>query len=411
MRAMLAIMLLLCAAVRAMAEELPAAWLVDARLITGDESTPPREASYTLRLADDRFLLELGPIRVLGAHTADDARLTAWHTHDPTTVFVAEADDLATLIRRHLPPIWSSPLARWMSGDAEAFPLVGHDWPGPPTVSPGPEPTTTRRETGAIRIVTPDVLPSLENGEGSADELIVTSRSDGETRLRQTYRPIAPGDPEAWGIDADDRTLLSSIRALEPRPAPIQPGGLVHGMRLHDSAGVLVEQRRAFEPERTPRSERRATALLLVFERVSDSTLQTGAAESLLADITAARERLGVASSERGVRRPLLIVRPVAVFDVPEYSPTALAAFDDRWEGLATDALLESVEQDLPAVLWTHPPRASIDLFAPGATAAAALIDPAGRLIDVLRLDGRESTLADWIVRTLIPEPASADGP
>jgi hypothetical protein len=193
---------------------------------------------------------------------------------------------------------------------------------------------------------------------------------------------------------------VSSVRALRPRPAPIQPGDAVVGLRLFDRTGSAFDLRRAFEPEPSARLERRAAALLLVFERVPPEHAQADDHARLDA-IASARERLAVDAAEAGIRQPMFVVRPVAVFDVPDYSRGALEAFAARWSALGSDALLGSVEADVPGLLWTHPPRDSIDLFSPGAAATAVLIDGAGRLRGALRLDEAAANLEDWLVAAL----------
>lgn len=388
-------------------QALPAAWFVRSQLwkaVPTDE--PAREAEYIVRIADDRFLLELGPVRILGVRTP--ASLTAWHTHDPTTMFAVEGEDLAGLLRRNLPPIWSSPLARWLSQEPVPCPLVGHKWPGP-VDTPQEWHGHPLRVSGSVQVAAPNEFPSLEPLNKPEYEFIWTEGDDAASLLKQIYLAVVPGEPDEWGIDIAGRTRVSSIRALAPRPPQILPGDPIRGLRLFERAGSAVELRRGFEPERTPRADRRAAAILLVLERATDQSGRDRVAAPKRA-VAAARERLAVDAVGREVRRPLLLVRPVAIFAAAQYSESALAAFEARWSGLGTDALLETVEQRMPSVLWTHSPRESIDLFTPGADATAVLIDPEGRLIDALRLDPG-ADLEDWIVNALAPAPISVDGP
>ena len=407
MRATVAILVMIVAIARAGSEPPtpPAAWTVHAQLYLTDDFAPGPSGDYALRLADDRFLLELGPVRVLGVRSP--ASITAWHTHDPTTIFKAEGDDLAALVRRHLPPIWSTPLARWFTGDPDSYALVGHPWPEQPEIEPAETAGSSTRRAQAVRITAPDEFPT--GPEEAAVELVVTHHEDRDIRLEQVYRPVPAGAAEAWGVSEVGRAPVSSIRALRPQPAELRPGDPVRGLVLFDRAGASVDFRRAFEPERTPRGERRAVALLLVFDRPSNAEKPTEV--SPVDAIAAARERLAADYAAAGVRRPLIIVRPVAVFDVPDYAQASLDAFARRWEGLGRDALLESVDAMLPEILWTHPPRDSIDRFAPGATAAAVLIDGTGWVREVLRLDTRDANLADWIVDALTPAPIKVDSP
>ena len=377
----------------------PAAWEVKVRLeVVRDGVERVREGTYTLRLADDLFRLDLGGVRVLGMRGGDGAVLQAWHAHDPTTIFVARGDDLGLLIRQNLPALWSGVLARWVTGDDGAYALVGHDWAEEPSEQADPAmPGMVVWATDSVSVRTVSHNPRGE----PFSETVETKRSDGLTRLELKYVPIDPGDPELWGVDQGGRARVSSIRALTAKPAAIKVGEIVGGVRIFDGSSQLVDLRRAFVPEGQPRGSRRADGLLLIFECVEGSEVPGDLVDS----IGRARGRLAVDSAEREVRRPMLVVRPVAVFDVPEFSREELGAFAKKWSGLEGDALLADVEAGFAKVLWTHPPRESIDLFAPGARVAGVLTGPDGRLMGVVRLDEGGVDLGEWLSGVL------GDGP
>ena len=371
---------------------LPAAWEVRVRLeVVEDGVERVRESRYILRIAEDRFRLDLGSVRVLGILDADGAVLEAWHTHDPTTIFEARGDDLGLLIRQNLPALWSGVLARWIEGDDRAYPLVGHDWAEEPIERADPEiDGMVFLERGPVMVHTVLRISLAE----SFEEAFITVGPVGFTRLELGYFPIEAGDPGSWGVDQGGRGRVSSIRALKAKPAAVKIGEIVGGVRVFDGSSKRVDFRRAFEAERMPRVHRRADGLLLIFEVVDDLDERPS---DFAGEIGLARARLAVDSAERGVRRPMLVVRPVAVFDVPEFSRALLGAFSDKWSGLEGDALLSEVEGGFSKVLWTHPARDSIDLFAPGARAAGVLIGPDGRLMGVVRLDEGEVDLGDWL--------------
>jgi hypothetical protein len=374
---------------------LPAAWEVEVRLeIVHDGVRRVRESRYALRLAEDRFRLDLGAVRVLGVRGADGAVLEAWHTHDPTTIFEARGEDLGLLLRTHLPAIWSGVLARWIEGDTQAYPLVGHDWPTEPSEQADPEMDgMVFLEAGSITVHTASQVPPGE----SFSEMVVIRRAGGLTRLELTYLPIEAGAPGSWGVDQGGRGGrggVSSIRALKAKPAAIKIGEVVGGLAVFDSASRRVDLRGVFDGERMPRGQRRADGLLLIFERLDGSV---GEVPDLSGAIARARTLMAVDAAERGGRRPRIVVRPVAVFDVPEFSREVLGAFTGKWSGLEGDALLSGVEAGLAKVLWTHPPRDSIDLFAPGARIAGVLIGPDGRLMGVVRLDEGDVDIGAWL--------------
>lgn len=387
-------------------------WSVQVRLVTTSaQGLRERDASFTLSLADDRFLLDLGAVRIYGERAADAARLLAWHTHDPTTYFMASGSDLAPLIRRELPPIWSGPLARWLTREPDPYPLVGHDWPEMPTVSIDEESGMRQQMTSTVMVRTPDQAPRQVEPGTVMKEFITTDQPAGQSTLNIEYTAIAPTPPETWTVETGQRQRVSTIRALRPKPAQIQPGEIVGSLRLFDLSRQQVELRQAFQPERTPRGERRAEALLLIFERSESIGQLTSADITIPEQIAHAREQLAVDAATLERPRPLLIVRPVVVFHSTEFSPASLEAFQSRWSALLTDALLDRVEQSLPSVLWTHPSRDTIDLFTPGADRAAVLIDRNGRLRNVLRLDESTEDLSRWLVREMTASPQVGSDP
>jgi hypothetical protein len=392
----LGLLVVLCAAAwgRPTVDEprFPAAWEVKVRLeIEHDGVRRVRENRYALRLTDSRFRLDLGAVRVLGVRGADGAVLEAWHTHDPTTIFEARGEGLGLLLRTHLPAIWSGVLARWIEEDGQAYPLVGHDWPTEPSEQADPEMDgMVFFEAGSITARTVSQVPLGE----PFSEMVVIHRTGGFTRLELTYLPIEAGDPGSWGVDQGGRARVSSIRALEAKPAAIKTEEVVVGLGVFDSASRRVDLRSVFGGEQMPRGQRRADGLLLIFERIDGSV---GAAADLPGAIARARTLMAVDAAARGGRRPRIVVRPVAVFDVPEFSREVLGEFAVKWSGLKGDALLSGVEAELAKALWTHPPRDSIDLFAPGARTAGVLIGPDGRLMGVVRLDEGDVDIGVWL--------------
>ncbi len=361
-----------------------------------------RRGAMTLQLATDTVLIELGAIRVFGRRAPDGVVVVAWHTHDPSTYFTTTGHDLGLLLRQVLPPLWSGPLARWLTDNDDAYPLVGHDWPARPSVTADESNHLRSFTVGDLTVQTP-AIDAWGGDHGQVlTESVTTGQVDGTARLRLTYQPIEPLDVDSWCIETEGRSRVSQIRALRAQPAQVQPGQQIEEFRLFDQDRAQVEFQRAFEPERTPRGDRFATALMLVLERSVTNTSQSAArSKAIIEQIAQAREQLAIQAATHDRPRPLLVVRAVQVVQVSEFSQAGLDDFVGRWSQIKSDALLEQTELGMPKVLWTHPPRETIDLFAPGAHRVAILIDRSGQLVAVHRFDDAKNDLTQWVIEAV----------
>jgi len=402
--AVLAILLLLIADGVAPAQT--SAYAVHTTLtIESDDGTRQREGTYILRLARSTFRLEIADVCVVGTRTEEQASIVAWHRQDPTSVFIDTGEDLSMLIRRALPPIWCGRLADWMAGTSPAYPLVGRTWPSVPETQETPD--------GRLRLLAGAI--TYEPARAGSPETIQIRRADSAREtLTLRYEPIEPGDPGQWLIDSGRRSRVSSIRALSAHPPAIRAGELISGLRLFGPDAALWDLRRAFEREPTARGERHAQALVLGMlamagrEGQADPVVSPEQVVKLLGSI---RERVVVLASERGVPRPPFIARPVAVFAVPDYERTQFEHVRSVAAGsVSTDALLPGIEASVPQVLWTQPPRDSIDLFTPGAQAVIVVIDSSRRLVRALRVEGDLEAAIDGAARAVLgeDEPGSA---
>lgn len=390
------------------------AWQVDVVLRTREpdevqpggvepDETATRRGSFVLRLADDQFRLELGPVIVLGRRDASSASLFAWHEHDPTSAFVDQADRLDDLIRRNLPPLWCGPLADWVAGVPNSYPLVGHPWPTPPQVIDSAPPHVVLASARVLdqRSFHPETGVPLT-------EQIELQRQTGVEVMSLTFTPLPPGDPGDWSIDADARQRVSSIAALRPQPARIAPGSSIVPLRLFDAQGRPFDWWSAFASESSAASERRATALVLGLFVLSpregrpDEVLPPQAGVELL---NAIRARVETLAARRQSPRVLLLTRPVAVFDVPDFNRDLLDGMAAASAALRHEPLLPEVEQSVSDFLWAQPPRETIDLVSPGAQNAIVVVDPARRLVAAVRVTGDAKAVVEAVTQVLLGEP------
>ncbi|GAB4382787.1 MAG: hypothetical protein Kow0022_01060 [Phycisphaerales bacterium] len=386
-------------AARALAQ--PGASLVHVSLSVDDGSAiRHRQAAFTLRLCDELVRLDLGPVCVLGERSRGRATLTAWHQHDPTTVFVDEAEHLATLLRRDLPPMWCGVLADWIARSPDAYPLVGRDWPQPPRAEP--------LDPGRVRLRTETLVYEriVEPGSGVVrSESIQLQRGAVREELLIEYTPIEPGDPSTWGVDGTSRRAVSSISALRAQPARITSGQSVAALRLFEPSGLITDTSRAFVSEPSALAERHAAALVLGFYVVgprdghTQEVLSPGDRVQILNDV---RTRASALAVERGLPFPVFIARPVIIFDVPDFARGQLEEAVAASEALVTDPLLPQVEASIPRALWSQPPRETIDLLTPGAQNAIVVIDPARRLVIAARLDDDRAEAVESAARAVV---------
>ncbi|MCL4220556.1 MAG: hypothetical protein KJZ65_04215 [Phycisphaerales bacterium] len=357
-----------------------------------------RQASFTLRLSDTRFRLELGQVIVVGDRTDEGAALLAWHRHDPSSVFIDRGPDLPALVRRHLPPIWCGLLADWLAQSELAYPLAARDWLGMPD----------RAEVdGVVILESPGVrVERRVNADASTivSESITIARLSGEERLHLTYTPVDPGQSDQWSIDPVARKPVASISALRPQPARFNAGDVVN-LRLFQPDDQSWRPASVFEPEPSAFQHRQASALVLVFASLSPRAAPLEAPidpAEVIALLTDLRARVASLSAQRGVARPVFVARPVAVFDVPGFDRGRLQAMLAAASTLPTDPLLPDIESAVPRVLWAQPPEESIDLFCPGARTALVILDSQRHLVAAIRVDDQRKAAVDPAARVLL---------
>lgn len=390
------------------------AWQVDVELqslgldSTPSDEIPPRRGSFVLRLSDDLFRLELGPVVVLGRRDVSSCSLLAWHEHDPATAFIDQADSLELLIRRDLPPIWCGPLADWLAESADAYPLVAYEWPT--SLQPDrSQPHQVVLASGSVR----DARSFDPESRAPLSERIELRREAGTEVMNLTFTPIAPGDPAGWTIEAGARQRVSSIAALRPQPARIAVGSSVVSLRLFDLQGQPFEWRSAFASEPSAASERQPNVMVLGFFVLSpreghpDEVMQPQTAVALLNDI---RARVAAVAARRQTPRPLFLARPVAIFDVPDFDRDLIDRMAQAAASLQHDPLLPEVEASISDSLWAQPPRETIDLVSPGAQNAIVIVDSARRLVSTVRVTDDIQAVVEAVTRVVLadsPEPAS----
>lgn len=371
------------------------------------EAPTTRQASFTVRLADDLFRLELGPVIVVGQRAGDEATLLAWHRHDLTSIFVHRGPHLPALVRRDLPPIWCGLLADWLAQTEHAYPLVARDWVFLPD----------RHDDGhTIIFETPGVrYERRQDPDGSAvlSERVSINRPTGHERLEITYTAVDPGDPADWTVDPDTRKPVSSIPALRAQPAPISRGQTV-SLRLFQPDDQSWPLASVFEQEPSAFQRRHASALVLVLSVLSpraadlDETFQPDDTVTLLSEL---RTRVAGLSAQRGEPRPIFVARPVAIFDVRGFNRERLQALLAAAADLPTDQLLPEIEAATPRALWSQPPEETMDLFCPGAHTALVILDPQRRLLAAIRVYDQRKAAVETAARVLLGDPPDPPDP
>ncbi len=364
-------------------------------------SSTRRVATYRLMIAADLFRLDLGSVCVLGRREDASASLIAWHTRDPQSAFIARGPDLAGLLRQQLPPLWSSPLAQFLSQHEDASPLVGHTWSHPPAV--------LEIDAHNRSLITNHLTVERQfDGESSrlVRETIRSSEPQAEFTLELTYEWSPASSSAAWGIEIANRTLVPSVSALAPRTPTIEVGRSVASLRLIDAIGNVWTVGSAFRPEPTASLPRSADLFVLVLHAVSTregSTLPLVPLDRLVACIDQLRQEHALESALHAQPRQRALVRIAAVFDVPDYAPARLEEIAKIAERVAADPLLPGLEASVPRMLITHPPRETIDLIAPGASTVVVVVDATTRLVAAIPIEAGTDSWQHALSRVLNP--------
>jgi hypothetical protein len=380
------------------------AWRIDVAVSLAtqrDGETRTRESAYVVRRAPGAVRIDLGRVAVHVQAHAQGATLTAWHAFDPGSAFVAHGRDPAALLRAHLPTLWSTPIAEFVAADQNPFPLVGHAWPTAPEKSmPTPGHSVESAEGITIERVREPQTGHIQREEiraGHADHAFTLTMS-------YTWAPVK--DPQGWLVDVASRTHAPSIAALAPRPAVISVGDPVTMLRVFGPDGAAWNLAQAFEPEPGATFSRRANLLALVLTSVlprEGDSVEPVALADVVAFIDARRSEHAIESAQRNLPRQRVIVRVAAVFDVPTFEPGQLEAIAAIARAATTDPLLAGVESSIPSMLSTHPPRETIDLFAPGASTVVIVVDSGLRLVAAVPIDIHRDQWRTELTRVLSP--------
>ncbi len=332
--------------------------------------------------------LALGALRV----RAEPGLLTAVHTGNRSAVYRAEhpGRSIADVLGAELPPLWCPWLAVALTGDPDAWPLVGGPTPGvrwsptPQTDDTG-EPVVIRglRRDGNARLEA-EVIPNPP-GPPFLRRYTVEIPRDGRT-LRFLFSaeraaPVAiPPDPPAG------RTPVDSLAALMPAPPPLHPGDRIPPVRLtafndESLAAGSFQPAEVFKDRDDPG---RPTALVLVLTRTGPDT--PGRLARIAGMIHPARLRSGVTG---------VLARPAIAVNTEETNIAALAPLRRAWRSAySPDITIPNTETDIPGTAWT-PDSVLLDRVAPEQDTALVVIDRSGWIVGVLDEAATEDQLAD----------------
>jgi hypothetical protein len=336
-------------------------------------------------------LLELGPLRVwLGA-----GRMEATHESEPGLCHVREVPDLFApgSLSVVLPPLPLPQLAA-ISPDIAAM-----DSPTPYTVGV--------RWSGAT--LDADARPPIATVVGQTDAGSVTLCMNGQTgrltrfsadvpggTIELICRSIDPGDPRRWPISIEGHERVSTLGELRTGRAPAElpigrpvPDIALLGPDL--AAWSLHEALRSAALERP--QDPTLHAVLILF-RAHDDPVRAAA---VWTDVRPALEAVRTLVAPSSGPPTRVMARSAVVMDLGAFSRERFQRLRREWT-----AAIPDVRRTIPAdeLLWAADASQTIDRFARGADAVAAVIAGDRTLRGVVRLDGRGAD-AEGVLREL----------
>ncbi|CAG0999877.1 hypothetical protein PHYC_02804 [Phycisphaerales bacterium] len=215
-------------------------------------------------------------------------------------------------------------------------------------------------------------------------------------RVELAFRGADPGS-KSWAVEIEGRERVPSLSDLKPLPAEVQPGAQVGSLSLMGtdlSPWLLADTMREQAAIPTEAGEGPILGALVVYR--SSAPGAEDAAFQACGSLRSHKKFLDRKRLTADPATPRLFIRPVAVFELPEFSPGAARELAARWAGTG----------DTP--VWTSAGQALIDRFDRGAIGAVIIVDLEGVLLGAATLEaGPQAGDAALVeVRAIIEETA-----
>ncbi|MCC6659625.1 MAG: hypothetical protein IT437_01940 [Phycisphaerales bacterium] len=342
-------------------------------------------------------LLTLGPLSIW----VGGGRVVATHEAEPGAAFVREFTGPIepAALRDILPPIPLPQLAA-LAPDAAAMsdptPYTPHvTWTGASLDTEAKPPTAT--VTGSFPGGPVTMTIDAQSGRLTSFRADTTG-PDGPVTLELTSKPIDPGTPASWKIDAAEggREVVTSLAELRTGRVPpvLRAGDTVPDVALlgPDLSAWSLHDALASAARERP-GEPAAPAVLILFraERVGPAPMNNAR--------TAAAALRVLATAQPPTR---FISRAGVVIDLGEFSRDRFQALRRQWA--------EGAPPDSDGLLWASSAAQTIDRFSREAAAIAAIIGPDRTLRAVIVLDANPDIPAA-ISAVLAPPPPPSPGP
>jgi hypothetical protein len=233
--------------------------------------------------------------------------------------------------------------------------LSGDDWVLSATGEAGPVEIRVDRASSLLKRVS-GLLPT----------------SAGPARAELVCSPVA-ADPRLWVITPGERRRVASLSDLRPAEAEVAPGAALPNMGLMTPALAAFSWRDAIDAAKAqPATGRVLTALILYrassTEAGDAAVLASGVLRAAAKDLDRRRitDRPGL---------PRLLIRPVAVLELSDFTPALPREIEAQWAELGE------------AALWTSSGQPLIDRFAAGFAGVVVLTDEDQVVRGVVPLD------------------------
>lgn len=366
----------------------------------------PRQAEFVVRATareglmtegSRRVRLELGPLIVV----LDDATLTAIHRQDRLGFVRAEflrpptmGDAFAIMPTVPLP--YATLLASRIEDpqrDLASWPVPQIDrvqWHTMQRVLPGTLVRLTGTESGRV------VEAAVDTATWSLSRYVVTVGVDRPLRIELAFSPAGPGEgPQDFIVTTEGRQRVASIADLRPTEPTIGVGARIPGVGLMNTEMRPLTLESLLERVDSSRGDSRIAppvAVLVFFEPGAD-----GASPEARAGVAAAealRERLRQRVVETQLPSRGVAIAAIALLEVDRFSPATIKSWGDRWNAAFAPPESQPQRDSPPALLLSIGERRLLTRLAPGASAAAVLIDRDQRLLASIPLDGRVNDAA-----------------
>lgn len=254
------------------------------------------------------------------------------------------------------------------------------------------------------RSATHAVVLSAHAATGRLASFEITPIGNAGAKIRARCTALSPGDPSAWGIRTEHRTLVGTLGELRATPGLVEPGATLNEPRLRSADSrpwSLAESLRARAGARP------AVGAMIVFTRDTPATLIDAALAGVVrAEVALDLEAGAPTPMEAGsglTPPPSLLTIGVAGLAPAEADASTLGRIGEAWRsgarGVLSRVLPQATAEPVPLV-WADEGAGLLQKLAPGASCAIVVVGSDLRLLGVIEpqgLPGEDQGIADQL--------------